>query len=214
MAEESAGDRATANALETLPRARWRVLHDVPWPGRPRVIIEHVVVGPAGVFVVDTKNWSGNVSVRAGVLKLDKYSRQGAVTHVSEAARAISAQLRTARCPVRPVLCLERPEPISADCDGVLVCSTANLAEVLKVQRRVLAEVEIQRLARDLAGQALPAVPVGNARARGGPGRGVAYLMGALAALLVALTLVATPEGVQDTVESAASWVAELVDDV
>ncbi len=213
MAEESAGDRATADALEALPRARWRVLHDVPWPGRPRVVIEHVVVGPAGVFVVDTKNWSGNVSVRAGVLKLDKYSRQGAVTHVSEAARAISAQLRTARCPVRPVLCLERAEPFSADCDGVLVCSAGNLAEVLKSQRRVLAEVEIQRLARDLAGQALPVVPAGKATGRGGPGRGVAYLLGALAALLVALTLVATPEGVRDAVEGAASWVADLVDD-
>ena len=64
--------------------------------------------------------------MRAGILRLDKYSRQGAVTHVAEAARAISAQLRTARCPVRPVLCLERSEPISTDCDGVLVCSTAN----------------------------------------------------------------------------------------
>ena len=77
MVEGSADGRAAAEALEALPRERWRVLHDVPWPGRPRDVVAHVVVGPAGVFVIDTKNWSGTVTVRAGVLRLDKYSRQG-----------------------------------------------------------------------------------------------------------------------------------------
>jgi hypothetical protein len=212
MVEESAEERATAEALEALPRDRWRVLHDVPWPGRPRDVVEHVVVGPAGVFVIDTKTWSGTVTVRAGVLRLDKYSRQGALTHVAEAARAVSGQLRTARCPVRPVLCLEREEPISTDCDGVLVCSTPTLVDVLQSQHRVLPEVQIQRLARDLSGQALPLTSAGASTRRRRPGRGVTYLTGALAALLVALTLVASPDVVRDAVEGAASWVADLVD--
>jgi len=212
MAEESATERATANALEALPRDRWRVLHDVPWPGRPQVVAEHVVVGPAGAFVIDSKNWVGTVSVRAGVLRLDKYSRQGAVTHVAEAARAFSAQLRTARCPVRPVLCLVRPEPILSHCDGVLVCSTANVVELLQSQRRVLADVHVQRLARDLAAPAMPLAPAATAPSRGRAGRGVAYLVGALVALLVALTLIASPDVVRDAVEGVVNWVAELFD--
>ena len=159
MAEESAGDerrrtrsrrcRATVGGCCTTYRG----------PAGRRSSIEHVVVGPAGVFVVDTKNWAGTVSVRAGVLRLDKYSRQGAVTHVAEAARAISAQLRTARCPVRPVLCLVRDEPISADCDGVLVCSTANVVERAAVAAAGAGRRAVQRLARDLAGPALPLAP-------------------------------------------------------
>ena len=104
MAEESIGGRATAATLEGLPRDVWRVLHDVPWPGRSHAAIDHVVVGPAGVFVVDAKSWTGIVSVRDGVLRQDKYSRQGAVTQSAEAGQAIARQLRNARCPVQPVL--------------------------------------------------------------------------------------------------------------
>ncbi len=212
MAEESAAARATANALEALPRDRWRVLHDVPWPGRPQVVAEHVVVGPAGAFVIDTKNWEGTVSVRAGVLRLDKYSRQGAVTHLAEAAKAFSAQLRAARCPVRPVLCLVRPEPVLTYCDGVLVCSTANVVELLQSQRRVLADVHVQRLARDLAAPAPPLAPAATSPGRGRAGRGVAYLVGALVALLAALTLITSPDVVRDAVEGAVDWVAGLFD--
>jgi|SoiMethySBSTD1v2_1073268.scaffolds.fasta_scaffold393266_2 nuclease-like protein len=213
MVEGSAEERA-AVALEALPPERWRVLHDVAWPGRPRDVIEHVVVGPAGVFVIDTKTWSGTVTVRAGVLRLDKYSRQGALTHVEEAARAISVQLRTARCPVRPVLCLVRSEPISTECDGVLVCSTATLVDLLRSQHRVLPEVQIQRLARDLSGPGLPLASPATSPRRRRPGRGVTYLSGALAALLVALTLVASPDAVRDAVEGAVSWMADLLEDV
>lgn len=210
MAEESAAERATANALEALPRARWRVLHDVPWPGRPNEVVEHVVVGPPGAFVIDTKDWDGTVSVRAGVLRLDRYSRQGAVTHVADAARAFSAQLRAARCPVRPVLCLVRPEPVLSHLDGVLVCSTANIVELLQSERRVLADVHVQRLARDLAVPAPPLASASTPAGRGRAGRGVAYLVGALVALLVALTLIASPDVVRDAVEGAVDWVAGL----
>ena len=212
MADDSAGDRATANALEALPRARWRVLHDVPWPGRPGAVVEQVVVGPPGVFVIDTKDWPGTVNVRAGVLRLDKHSRNGAVTHVSDAARAFAAQLRTAGCPVRPVLCLERSEPISTESNGVLVCSTANVVDVLESQRRVLAEVQIQRIARDLAGQALPLASVETPPSRRRTGRGVTYLAGAMVALLVALALISNPDAVRDAVDGVASWLTDLVD--
>ena len=39
------------------------VLHDRRIPGT-RANIDHIVVSPAGVFVVDTKNWSGPVEQR------------------------------------------------------------------------------------------------------------------------------------------------------
>jgi hypothetical protein len=72
--------------------------------------------------------------------------------------------------------------------------------------------VQIQRLARDLSGQALPLTSATAATRRRRPGRGVTYLSGALAALLVALTLVASPDAVRDAVDDAVSWVAGLVD--
>ena len=206
MAEESIGGRVTAARLEALPRDQWRVLHDVPWPGRSHAAIDHVVVGPSGVFVVDSKAWAGVVSVRDGVLRQDRYSRQGAVTQSAEAGRAIAKQLRNARCPVQPVLCLERSQQIYVECDGVLVCTPANIAELLQSRPRVLADVQVQRIAHDVAGHALPrtAARAGSAS----PGRGVSYLLGALAALVLALLLVVRPDGA--AVEDLLRWVADL----
>ncbi|MFC7725319.1 nuclease-related domain-containing protein [Nocardioides sp. GCM10028917] len=51
----AAGEVAVATALAALP-AGWVVLHDLAWPGRQRANLDHVVIGPGGVFVVDAKN--------------------------------------------------------------------------------------------------------------------------------------------------------------
>lgn len=203
-----------AEALDALPHERWRVLHDVPWPGRPRATIDHVVVGPGGVLVIAAKHWGGRVVVRGGVLKQDRYLRQGAVTQAAEAARAVAGLLRTARCPVVPVLCLVRPEPILADCDGVLVCSTATLAELVQDRRTVLADVQVQRLAQDLIGRGLPIVRPPSRPRQSRSARRLTYLVGALAALTAAVALVSSPEPVAGTAEELASWFAEVVDDV
>lgn len=210
MAEESIGGGATAATLEALPPDVWRVLHHVPWPGRSHAAIDHVVVGPAGVFVVDAKSWAGVVSVRDGLLRQGRYSRQGAVTRSAEAGRAIARQLRNARCPVQPVLCLERDQQISVECDGVLVCTTANITALLEARPRVLADIQVERIAHDVAGHALPrTVAVQSAQTSG---RGVAYLLGALAALVVALLLVVQPDGA--ALEDLVGWVANRIEDV
>lgn len=52
----AAGERATARALDGIERAGWTVLHDVRLPGR-RWNLDHVLLGPAGVVVVETKQW-------------------------------------------------------------------------------------------------------------------------------------------------------------
>ena len=60
------GERATADALAGLDSQDWVVMHDLAWPGRARANIDHVVVGPPGVFAIDTKNWSGRVELKEG----------------------------------------------------------------------------------------------------------------------------------------------------
>lgn len=211
MAEESRGGRATAVALGALPHDVWHVLNDVPWPGRPHVTIDHVVVGPAGVFVIEVKAWSGEVSVRNGVLYQDRYARQGAISRVSAASKAIARQLRTASGPVRPVLCLVREKWISIECGGALVCTTANVAELLQSGPRVLAAGQVQRVAHELAGRALPRVAAPGPRsARSGR---VAYLGGAVVALAAALLLITRPDGAADAVRDLVGWVATHIED-
>src|SRR6476469_10354007 len=79
------GERQTANALAMLPAAGWFVLHDVRWPGKRFANIDHVVIGPGGVFVIDSKAWSGRVEVRHDVLRQNGRSREAAVAAAAEA---------------------------------------------------------------------------------------------------------------------------------
>jgi len=46
------GEKATAKALRGLVKSGWTLLNDVDW-GRGN--IDHVLVGPAGVFLLETK---------------------------------------------------------------------------------------------------------------------------------------------------------------
>lgn len=50
------GERIVAEHLEPLKSQGWRIFHDVPGTGNGhRFNIDHVAVGPAGVFVIETK---------------------------------------------------------------------------------------------------------------------------------------------------------------
>jgi hypothetical protein len=54
----ASGESRVANVLEKFPDD-YRVIHDLTTPFGN---IDHVVVGPSGVYVVETKNWKGVVS--------------------------------------------------------------------------------------------------------------------------------------------------------
>jgi hypothetical protein len=56
------GERRTARALRPLLRAGWTVLHDVAIP-HSRANADHVLIGPPGVFLVDTKAWHGRITL-------------------------------------------------------------------------------------------------------------------------------------------------------
>lgn len=53
------GERMTARFIDRLPEG-WFAIHDIP-VGERGANIDHVVVGPTGVFTVNTKNLTGKV---------------------------------------------------------------------------------------------------------------------------------------------------------
>jgi hypothetical protein len=61
----AAGERRTARLLAPLERRGWAVLHDLAIPGSP-ANLDHLVIGPGGVLVVDSKQYRGR-------LRLDGY---------------------------------------------------------------------------------------------------------------------------------------------
>jgi Nuclease-related domain len=54
------GERRTARLLDRLTRDGFVVFHDLAVPGSP-VNVDHLVIGPSGVFVIDSKQWTGSV---------------------------------------------------------------------------------------------------------------------------------------------------------
>jgi hypothetical protein len=54
------GERHVGRLLEPLVRAGWGVNHDLRVPGS-KVNVDHVVVGPPGIFAIDTKHYRGRL---------------------------------------------------------------------------------------------------------------------------------------------------------
>jgi hypothetical protein len=54
------GERRTARLLDRLTRDGFVVFHDLAVPGS-RANVDHLVIGPSGVFVIDSKQWTGSV---------------------------------------------------------------------------------------------------------------------------------------------------------
>lgn len=124
------GEAATAEVLATLPPG-WISLHDVRWPGRRLANVDHVLIGPGGVFVIDSKNWTGRISLDKGHLRQNGYSREKAVAGVGDAALAVSEVISSYASWVHPVLCFVGQDHLSGWCREVMVCSTTNLVGML-----------------------------------------------------------------------------------
>jgi hypothetical protein len=54
------GERHTARLLDRLTRDGYVVFHDLAMPGS-LANVDHLVIGPTGVFVIDSKQWTGSV---------------------------------------------------------------------------------------------------------------------------------------------------------
>jgi hypothetical protein len=61
------GERRTARLLGPLEREGWAILHDLAVPGS-RANLDHLAIGPGGVFVIDSKQYRGR-------LQLDSFGR-------------------------------------------------------------------------------------------------------------------------------------------
>ena len=145
----SAGSaRATARALTGLPSG-WTVLHDRVWPGRRGARIDHVVIGPGGVFVIASQSWAGTVSVEDDVLREDGRPRERAVASAAEAALQVG-QMASRLSITQPVICFATEEWVSGRSREVAVCSTASLVDVLTARPRVLNAGQVRQVAGEM----------------------------------------------------------------
>ena len=127
------------------------VFHDLPWPGRRYANIDHVVVGPHGVLMIDSKNWPGAVTVRGGVLRLNRRAKEREVAAAADAALALRGLVPSLHEDlVRPVLCFVQDEPLQGWAGEVMVCSTSNLLTMLTTRPKRVPADQLVQLCLDL----------------------------------------------------------------
>lgn len=99
------GEERVAAVLETLPSS-WHVFHDFVAGGHH---VDHVLVGPTGVYAIETKNWRGRVTLEGGEMIVDgRLADRQPLVQTQRQADAVKAAIRKAglECEVVPVLCL------------------------------------------------------------------------------------------------------------
>lgn len=133
--EGAKGERRTAKALARLEKRGWFILHDVT-VGSRGANIDHVAIGPPGVFVIDTKYTSKKVEVHADTLKFGGYRRTKYVTAMWHQRDLASARLAAAvgfAVPVQPVLCLVTTNPmkIRGKIAGLWICHAEGIVRML-----------------------------------------------------------------------------------
>lgn len=134
------GERVVADKLSELVPRGWYVLHDVHWPGRPKANLDHVLVGPGGVVVVDSKNWSGEVRVVSGVLWQGRYARtqavEGALAQCAAVASVLAPQHRRL---VRPLICMAaQPDLFGVTASDVAVAGSHRVVRTIEALPPVL----------------------------------------------------------------------------
>lgn len=74
----AAGERIVAEHLDTLPSG-FHVLHDrLLNPGKSKANLDHIVISPGGIYLIDAKNWAGTITVHDGDLWQPPRSRRSA----------------------------------------------------------------------------------------------------------------------------------------
>jgi hypothetical protein len=152
-------ERAVAAVLATLDPHGYYTLHDRRWPGTRDSNIDHVVVGPSGVYVIDTKRWRGDVEVAGGCLTCDGEDRTEEAAQVLAATAAVAAVAAEAGLPAvmaNPVILLAG-RALDTTVGEVMVCGEQEL--VLKALRagRHLTQHDVDAVLRALLAGLPPA---------------------------------------------------------
>lgn len=144
------GEERVAGILRGLP-ARYHVFNDFVAEGAH---VDHVVVGPAGVFAVETKNWRGEVTVEEGHILVDGQlpSRPPLAQAVKEAALVKTALAKAGwNGAVTPVLAFASDtfrahSAVLPDAGGAVIINACDLAKSFDTEAVVIPPRELDRL--------------------------------------------------------------------
>jgi hypothetical protein len=139
------GERRTARQLRRLTRDGYVVFHDLAVPGSD-ANVDHLAIGRSGVFVIDSKQWTGHVHQGAdGLAWHNHYPLDRTLATVRWEADAISRLLGT---PTAALLCVHgaHVQAGGLDAQGVAIVPAGRLREALG-HDQVLSDGDVELLA-------------------------------------------------------------------
>lgn len=129
------GENRLYERLLPLVGSGYRLLEDRSVPHHVGNI-DLILIGPAGVFVIDAKNWSGAVELREGQLRQNGFGRADELVGVYDQAAVVQRALASAGAPslpVWPVLCLVGEASLGKIelAGGVYLCSKDDVSHLV-----------------------------------------------------------------------------------
>ena len=136
------GEELVARSLALLPES-FTVFHGIAAHSQSLVPqggadLDHVVVGPTELFVIETKNWNGAITIENGDLVCDgEPPSRPPLDQVKDAANALRARLRSvieADIAITPILCFasDRLPAGQQGAAGVIVCNIDQLPSIIQ----------------------------------------------------------------------------------
>jgi len=145
----AAGERRTARLLAPLERQGWAILHDLALPGS-RANIDHLVIGPGGVFVIDSKQYRGRLQLDAvGKLWHGRHPLAATLGAVSWEADQAAQALPDPGMAVVPIVAVHGAQVPwgKVVTDGVPVIAAQRLPSMLRALPAVLGPERVAWLA-------------------------------------------------------------------
>jgi hypothetical protein len=149
------GERQTARLLDRLGRDGYVSFHDLALPDSA-ANLDHVVLGPSGVFVIDSKQWTGQVHQSAdGLVWHDHYRLDRTLATVRWQAETLGRLLGV---PVTPLVCVHGAhiQGGGLHAQGVAVVPAALLRRALG-HDQVLSDADVELLAATVRMRLRPA---------------------------------------------------------
>jgi Nuclease-related domain len=140
------GERHTARLLDRLTRDGYVVFHDLAMPGNTSANVDHLVIGPTGLFVIDSKQWTGSVHQSAdGLAWHNHYPLDRTLETVRWEAEAVGRLLGTH---TTPLLCVHgaHVQGGGLHAQGVAIVPASLLRSGLGYDR-VLSDADVELLA-------------------------------------------------------------------
>jgi len=157
------GEAHTGRLLESLEADGFRVLHDRKIPGARSANIDHIVIGRPGIYVVETKSYTGALQIRGDEVFVAGRRKNGWIDEVDREAAAVRSALANEIAAhgwtVTPIICVHRADLpwFRSEVQGVRIVSGKDLVKRLRKADPVLSPADVDRIADLAAARLRPA---------------------------------------------------------